>query len=164
MSDEFPQVKLIKHLLGRKESDDDSFEKYELINEDSKNNQILNKVNIINKNINTMSLIQCPECGNKISDKADSCPQCGFILDEHQYYKEFEKSGKEKPTTIELTGKKLKLQKVLSVLCIIIGFIWVYLSINKNEHSEPSKLSFWVVAIGIVWYIITKIRIWWEHR
>lgn len=25
-----------------------------------------------------MSLIQCPECGTKISDKATSCPHCGF--------------------------------------------------------------------------------------
>ena len=25
-----------------------------------------------------MSLIQCPECGIKISDKATRCPHCGF--------------------------------------------------------------------------------------
>jgi predicted amidophosphoribosyltransferase len=25
-----------------------------------------------------MSLIDCPECGNKISDKAESCPHCGL--------------------------------------------------------------------------------------
>ena len=27
-----------------------------------------------------MALINCPECGNKISDKALSCPQCGFPI------------------------------------------------------------------------------------
>ena len=26
-----------------------------------------------------MSLILCPECGTKISDKATSCPHCGFV-------------------------------------------------------------------------------------
>ena len=24
-----------------------------------------------------MALIQCPECGGKLSDKADFCPHCG---------------------------------------------------------------------------------------
>ena len=27
-----------------------------------------------------MALIICPECGKKISDQADFCPQCGFKL------------------------------------------------------------------------------------
>lgn len=27
-----------------------------------------------------MSLITCPECGREISDKAQSCPQCGFPI------------------------------------------------------------------------------------
>lgn len=24
-----------------------------------------------------MALMQCPECGNKVSDKAEKCPKCG---------------------------------------------------------------------------------------
>ena len=27
-----------------------------------------------------MALIKCPECGNKISDKAEICPKCGYEL------------------------------------------------------------------------------------
>lgn len=27
-----------------------------------------------------MALIQCPECGNTISDKASTCPKCGYPL------------------------------------------------------------------------------------
>nr|MCR5105484.1 zinc ribbon domain-containing protein [Eubacterium sp.] len=30
-----------------------------------------------------MALIHCPECGNQISDKAHSCPECGFPLLEY---------------------------------------------------------------------------------
>lgn len=33
-----------------------------------------------------MALIKCPECGNEISDKAASCPHCGFLI-EQNYYK-----------------------------------------------------------------------------
>lgn len=29
-----------------------------------------------------MSLVQCPGCGNKVSDKAIACPKCGYALDE----------------------------------------------------------------------------------
>lgn len=27
-----------------------------------------------------MALINCPQCGKEISDKASFCPQCGFEL------------------------------------------------------------------------------------
>lgn len=27
-----------------------------------------------------MALIQCPDCGNMISENADSCPKCGYSL------------------------------------------------------------------------------------
>jgi len=27
-----------------------------------------------------MALITCPECGKEISDKAESCPSCGYVL------------------------------------------------------------------------------------
>lgn len=27
-----------------------------------------------------MALINCPECGKEISDKAESCPNCGYVL------------------------------------------------------------------------------------
>lgn len=33
-----------------------------------------------------MSLIECPECGKEISDKANSCPNCGYPLNNNQSY------------------------------------------------------------------------------
>lgn len=27
-----------------------------------------------------MALITCPECGKEISDKAENCPNCGYVL------------------------------------------------------------------------------------
>lgn len=29
-----------------------------------------------------MAMINCPECGKEISDKAASCPNCGYVLNE----------------------------------------------------------------------------------
>lgn len=29
-----------------------------------------------------MALIDCPECGNEVSEQADSCPKCGYPINE----------------------------------------------------------------------------------
>lgn len=44
-----------------------------------------------------MAIIKCPECGKEISDKATSCPNCGFPLIKGQSEKE-----KQKEYTIEI--------------------------------------------------------------
>ena len=31
-----------------------------------------------------MALITCPKCGNQVSDKAEKCPKCGWIVEEIQ--------------------------------------------------------------------------------
>ena len=31
-----------------------------------------------------MALVKCPECGNDVSDKAQSCPHCGFPLEKQE--------------------------------------------------------------------------------
>ena len=31
-----------------------------------------------------MALIKCPECGKKVSDKANACIHCGYPLDEEE--------------------------------------------------------------------------------
>ncbi len=31
-----------------------------------------------------MALIKCPECGKEISDRAESCPNCGCLIDEEE--------------------------------------------------------------------------------
>ncbi|MDE6148644.1 MAG: ribosomal protein L7/L12 [Ruminococcus sp.] len=33
-----------------------------------------------------MSLINCPECNKQISNKAKSCPHCGFPVEEHTHF------------------------------------------------------------------------------
>jgi len=45
-----------------------------------------------------MTLILCPECHNGISDQADRCPHCGYLLKPmgNFYSEEKQKSGFEK--------------------------------------------------------------------
>lgn len=35
-----------------------------------------------------MALINCPECGKEVSDKAKNCPNCGYTISEHKIVEE----------------------------------------------------------------------------
>lgn len=52
-----------------------------------------------------MALINCPECGKQISDKAPACPNCGYPLELHirqEREKAMDEARKEKETNAEL--------------------------------------------------------------
>lgn len=55
-----------------------------------------------------MAIIKCPECQNDISDKASSCPHCGFSL----HHKEEE---------LERNAKRIK-RIILGLILAAIGF------------------------------------------
>lgn len=54
-----------------------------------------------------MALIKCVECGNKISDSAEACPNCGFPMREYISYVNNEKKQiKERQIQLENERKK----------------------------------------------------------
>lgn len=60
-----------------------------------------------------MALINCPECGKKISDKAGACPNCGFPIaqvgaEEETFTFEFTDNGKQTLLIENDTAKFLK--------------------------------------------------------
>ena len=87
-----------------------------------------------------MSLINCSECGTQVSDKATLCPKCACPIN---------------ATTIELTSKSLKGQMVLAILLCCVAVILLFV-------SPP----FGIIAglIGFSWYIISRVKIWWNHK
>lgn len=86
-----------------------------------------------------MALIPCPNCGRQISDKAKTCPQCGYVLSPDELI----------PTqTRTIIEKKLKCHKkriwFLRVLaaCILIGagfFIYNHFSSPMFDESNIGK-------------------------
>ncbi len=44
-----------------------------------------------------MSLIKCPECGREISDRALTCPNCGFPINAGNNYNNFPKENIQRP-------------------------------------------------------------------
>ena len=61
-----------------------------------------------------MAIIKCPECGKEISDKATSCPNCGFPLTKEQPEKE-----KVKEYTVEINDSMYiqATSRAFQVLC-----------------------------------------------
>lgn len=106
-----------------------------------------------------MALISCSECNQEVSDKAEACPKCGAPI---ASARETIAAGTQ-INTIQETSKKFKLQTLISVSLIIIGFIWLIL-VSNNPQSEPSSAPGLLIFIGFVWYIINRFRIWWHHK
>ncbi len=76
-----------------------------------------------------MGLINCPECGKKISDKASSCPHCGNPI-------ENDSSKRAKKTK-----KKYLWLFIIIVLFIFVG--WLYNDYKENQMTpeKARKLS-----------------------
>lgn len=106
-----------------------------------------------------MALIPCPECGREVSTQAPSCPHCGNPITAV--------SGTGRPlTTIQETSKPLKLQIVISVAMFVVGFVWFWVLVSDEAYNTetPSVVPYALVTIGLIWFIVTKIRIWWHHK
>ncbi|MCP4934792.1 MAG: hypothetical protein GY927_11450 [bacterium] len=63
-------------------------------------------------------------------------------------------------TTIQETGKRLKVHILISALLFWGGFITVLVNAQAGEISHPGGLA---CVLGLVWYIVTKFRVWWGH-
>lgn len=68
-----------------------------------------------------MALIDCPECNKKISEKAKSCPECGFV-----------DKGRLRDEEI-----KARFKKILPWI-IIFGVFYLFAQTNKESKSSKS--------------------------
>ena len=95
-----------------------------------------------------MALINCPECGKEISDKAGSCPNCGCPIQPEQEVTE-EKKGerwsfkqlpkatvKEKEEKPKKKGGCLKVVLIIVAICIVLEIIS---SIGGEDEKDPSS-------------------------
>ena len=100
-----------------------------------------------------MALIKCSECGNQVSSSAASCPKCGTPI---------ASEGIRTPlATIQRTSKTLKMQGCLGgvLFCIGVGVLVYGISTGTGM-----VVGIALTLIGIVWSLITRIRIWWHHE
>jgi uncharacterized membrane protein YvbJ len=108
-----------------------------------------------------MALIACPECSQQISNMASACPHCGVGVASAR-----ETLAAGTPiTTIQETSKRLKLHTIGAVTLLIVGVVLLVGTFQAMESDgEPSPWPGLMMFIGFVWYIVTRIRIWWHHK
>lgn len=71
-----------------------------------------------------MALIRCPECNNKISDQADTCPKCGYEL------------KKKNSVSVAKNGKDYKIYWIIG---LIIGACLLFYVVDKNNNSNNNN-------------------------
>ncbi len=106
-----------------------------------------------------MALIQCPDCGNMISENADSCPKCGYSL---KSVREREERLREEKRKHDRTMMHL-LEFGLLLFALILFFLFA-----SSQATEETVLNFFtfvssmwailpiVVIIGMIILILKK--------
>ena len=132
-----------------------------------------------------MALVTCPDCGKSISDAAPACPQCGRpmtpptskvittpkgqkirvpISSPSQPMAPVGSASIHQPVQIEKTSKPLKAQGCLSGIVIAIAVVLGIAAVSSNpENKALGGFSTLLLVIGFVWFVVTRIRIWWRH-
>jgi hypothetical protein len=101
-----------------------------------------------------MALIDCPSCGKKISDKAQSCQHCEFTISQASPEDLARKNSLKK----YLQRQGIQNQSMLAMLLFVGGFGFMYWG-GVTQEDLQFKLAFAVAVIGFVWYIVNRVRL-----
>jgi len=102
----------------------------------------------------------CPECGNVMTVPAPTAPV--LIPASSEPISDYNPRPSGQIIVTERTSKKLKLHVVLSALASICGA--VLLPLGANRGILPAVLiGIGLLIGGLLWFLVTRIRIWWRH-
>lgn len=97
-----------------------------------------------------MALINCPNCGNRISDKAVKCPRCGYVLPRpsvEEIKATDVKAETTKPNAEETTPKPSKPNRMTWLLAVIFAVVVVgigvggYVWYDNNQKQIAIRLQ-----------------------
>lgn len=107
-----------------------------------------------------MALINCPDCGTQVSDRAAACVKCGAPI--------ADVTGQSAPhpdapqvQTIEQTGKAYKAQQAMGVVAILVGAVMMAAG---DSGSGTTMLGAIVAFIGMILCIFGRVGAWWNHE
>jgi len=66
--------------------------------------------------------------------------------------------------TIQETSTKFKLHTLISVSIFCVGAIWSYAALSSVDDPSVSPIANFLFVIGLVWFVVTRFRIWWHHK
>ena len=98
-----------------------------------------------------MALTKCPECSGDLSDKAASCPHCGYPM-----------RAPGRAQIIEKTRRGWKAIRVLGWLLVVGGVLM--LRASPVTHAADARRFGWLIAgAGIACLVTSKMGAWWYH-
>lgn len=96
-----------------------------------------------------MALIECPECGREVSDRAKACPKCACPV------------GRQ-VQTVERTGKAWKLVQLVGAGVSILATVWTVAKLSGSPEATagPQMVG---ILLGLAAFIVGRIGAWWFH-
>jgi uncharacterized membrane protein YvbJ len=87
-----------------------------------------------------MALIKCPECENQISDNAETCPNCGYPINNRKPQNIIVK--KNEGCFLQTLNLGCMIIIILFVVAIVISFIATgYSFFNHTKKNEAVKIE-----------------------
>lgn len=91
-----------------------------------------------------MSLIKCPECGRDVSDKAKSCPNCGFYI---KYNQQEKQRGKFNPKYILITAP-IAIMLIVLFIGLDDKYGWIKKKANNDEVGQEYYNGDWLDRVN----------------
>jgi uncharacterized membrane protein YvbJ len=99
-----------------------------------------------------MALIDCPECGKRVSSQAAACPDCGCPLTQNHPVQ-----------TIEKTAKKYKATTALGAGLIILGLVISFATCSQATDSDTPIYGGFIALLGLIIHFVARVKTWWHH-
>lgn len=90
-----------------------------------------------------MALIKCFECGKEVSDKASSCPNCGYPIIKEQVPDKQDNSNSIEPNEVSINSstKKNNAKRLIPIILIAAIIIMAMGVILNNKVIQPKKVE-----------------------
>ena len=105
-----------------------------------------------------MALINCEECGGKVSDTAAACPHCGAPVSAES------KAIGTGLQTVQETSKVLKVHLLCSASLFWFGVAWLLLTFGDLRPDNIAFSPWPYIVLGFIYNVYTKVLIWWFHK
>ena len=107
-----------------------------------------------------MAIINCPACNEKVSSKAKACLGCNFDLVNNKTSSGLTDEQIASQNKLARIKQKysLQMQATGSLVLFLLGVLLWYIG-GREVNNLFDSLKVAMIAIGAVWYLLTRIRL-----
>ncbi len=101
-----------------------------------------------------MAIVQCPYCGKNVSSKSAECPHCGANL-AAMSEQDLQRLNRDRR---HAKGMRLQNEAMMAIVLFLSSFVYYYFW-QPEVDSWQMMMTYAVMGLGFIWYIVTKARI-----